>query len=361
MRLARSYIFIHFWAVFISLATSPAWAKRGSEALYIESFDLAAGGTCLTRASQEGILFGNPALLPLGGAWVRWFGIQTSTVADKETAGSGSSLQTSDTATLLNEAFSRSLHLGQTFTMSFMHKNLGLSIFDRLELDLEGSRYDAAGLPALNLGIEAYGGGVFTMATQPVNWFSLGVTSKYILVGEPEISIPLGDPAAAQATFADQTALKQQLNYGLGAGADLGMLFFLQGRTVDKSLAIKIDDVGGTNLSEGAPGLPQSTHIGLGLAFHGSKEVLHLSLEHRDVFGQYRDEPKFQKIYLGARMMFRKQVGVAVGLYQGIPTFGIRSELSFWKIGLTYYGRELGDFPGDRQRNLISTYTSIGF
>ncbi len=339
-----------------------AFAKKGSEPLYTEPFDLAAGGTCLTRASQEGILFANPALLPLGGAWIRWFGIEMGTISDKDSASQGrKGLSGLDSTQIINQLFSRSLHLGQTFSLSFLNKNVGISAFDRIELDLEGSRYDASGLPAINLGVEAYAGGVLSAALQPVPWLSLGLTGKYIGLAEPDISLPIADPAAVQANIADPNALRQQVKYGLGTGADFGALFFAQGHTLDLSLALKLDDVGGTHLTGGADKIPQSAHVGLGLALHGNTSVLHLSLEHRDVLGVYEREPRFKKIYLGSRLMFRKLFGVAAGLYQGVPTFGIRSDLWFWKIGLTYYGREMGDYPGDKQRNLIMSYTTLGF
>ena len=61
----------------------------------------------------------------------------------------------------------------------------------------------------------------------------------------------------------------------------------------------------------------------------------------------------FKKLYLGARLQLRTRLGIAVGLYQGLPTYGLKLDLPFLKLGLTAYSKELGDYPGQRQRDLI--------
>ena len=73
-------------ALSFGLGSAEILAKGSNELLYSEAFDLAAGGTTLTRSSQEGIVFANPALLPLGGAWVRWLGFQAGFLLDRDLA-----------------------------------------------------------------------------------------------------------------------------------------------------------------------------------------------------------------------------------------------------------------------------------
>jgi len=79
------------------------------------------------------------------------------------------------------------------------------------------------------------------------------------------------------------------------------------------------------------------------------------------VLGAYAEEKTFKKVYVGARVMVRQMLGLAVGLYQGIPSFGVRMDLILFKLGVTAYGRELGDYPGEKQRNMVMIYTSLGF
>ena len=350
--------------ILLCAEVSPLFAKKSSELVYTEPFDLAAGGTTLTRASQEGIVFANPALLPLGAATIRWVGLETAFIVDREMAQNGSSnikaaADTSD-PNFVDGLFARSLHFGQSASLSFLNANFAISVFDRVEVDVEGSRYDNGGLPQLNLGVEAYAGVMGTTAVKPFRWLSLGMTGKYLYMGDPIIEIPVTDEARIKALTADTSALRDEIKYGKGLGADLGMLLFWQTNYVDLSLGVKIEDVSGTKLSNGQETLPQTTNAGLGLAFHGSTSVLHLSLDYRDIYDAY-DEKKFKKIYLGARLMLAQVVGVAVGLYQGIPTFGVRFDALFFKFGATAYGRELGSYPGDKQRNMVTIYTSIGF
>lgn len=73
-------------------AAQPALARKTNQAVYREPFDLAAGGTSLTRASAQGILFANPALLPLGAAYIRLLGSQLGLIANQKAVSSGQKL-----------------------------------------------------------------------------------------------------------------------------------------------------------------------------------------------------------------------------------------------------------------------------
>lgn len=365
-------MFLQFSARKVKIATLGIWvwsqllsAKSSNEMLYTEPFDLAAGGTSLTRASQEGILFANPALLPLGGAWIRWVGLQAGFMIDRDLAqsaknGSIGSAAGTGSSDFVNQLFSRSLHFGQTATLSFLNQNFAISVFDRLELDVAGDRFGDAGLPSVNFGVEAYGGVMAAYATRPFRWLSLGVTGKRLYVSEPQISVPITDEAKIKELTQNTSALKSELNLGQGTGADAGALLLWQGYHLDLSMGLKVEDVGGTHFTGGQKTFPQTYNAGFGLALHGTKEVLHLSLDYRDISNAYQ-EKTFKKVYLGARLMVRNMIGVACGLYEGIPTAGLRLDLLLFKLGITAYGRELGTFPGDKQRNMVMIYTSLGF
>ena len=332
----------------------PLQARKTNQAVYEEPFDLAAGGASLTRASQEGILHANPALLPLGGAWLRWVGFELGLLGGSG-GGSGSLVPEIDASNPLDVK----AHVGQSFSLSFLNKNFGISVFDRVEIDLEGQKYGDGGLPAVELEVEAYAGGVVSFATRPLRWLSLGVTTKYLYAGEPVLQIPIADTERIDRLSSDPNALQDLISFGQGVGLDVGTLVFLQGKTFDFSFATKVDDVGDTKL-EGRSPFKQTVSAGLGFALHGSTEVLHLSLDYRDILNVH-DERLFKKVYAGARVMLRQMIGLAAGYYQGIPTVGIRLDLVLLKAGLTIYGRELGDFPGEKQRNLYYVYTGMGF
>ncbi len=345
--------------------SSLAFGKSSNELLYTEPFDLAAGGTTLTRSSQEGIVFANPALLPLGGAWVRWLGFQAGFMLDRdlaESAKSGSIASAAGTGNsgFVDELFSRSLHFGQTATLSFLNKNFAVSVFDRVELDIAGERFGDDGLPSVHFTGEAYGGLLASYAARPYRWLSLGVTGKKLYATEPDLQVPIVDQEKIKQLTEDASSLKDQFAPGQGTGVDVGALFLLQGFQVDYSLGLKVEDLGATKFTGEQKTFPQTYNLGLGLAIHGSKEVLHLSLDYRDITNAY-DEKTFKKVYVGARLMIRNLIGVACGLYQGIPTVGMRVDLLLFKFGITAYGRELGTYPGDKQRNMVMVYTSLGF
>lgn len=335
--------------------TTKTWARKGNEPVYQEAFDLAAGGASLTRATQEGIVYSNPALLPLGGAWLRWVGIQTAVITDQTSANA---LKAGDTPSS-EELFERPFHLGQSLSLSLLSKNFAISIFERFEIDLEGQKIADGGLPTVQIDGEAYAGGVFSLASQPLPWLSFGLSTKYLMVSEPSIIVPLADLSYLMDLMQDPSALRDEVTPGEGMGHDLGALVFLQGRNLDFSFALKVDDVGDTQIKGKDDPFFQTVSVGFGLAIHSRAEVLHLALDYRDILDAYDDRP-FKKIYLGARLLLRHRVGLAMGLYQGIPTAGFRLDLWICTLGFTAYGRELGNYPGERQRNLYHAYVAFG-
>ncbi|RYZ56767.1 MAG: hypothetical protein EOP07_11735, partial [Proteobacteria bacterium] len=116
-------------------------------------------------------------------------GLETAFMVDRDLAENGvSSLQApADTGSsaFVEDLFSRSIHFGQSLSLSLLNKNFAVTVFDRLEVDIEGNRYDNGGLPQINFAGEAYAGAMATAAIQPTRWFSIGVTGKYLYMGEP--------------------------------------------------------------------------------------------------------------------------------------------------------------------------------
>lgn len=338
-------------AMAILASSSPVYGKKTNQPVYQEGFDLAAGGSSLTRASRDGLVFSNPALLPLGSSWFRWVGSQFSVQGSRQLAGSANPSQ----GELLNQAW----HVGQSVTTGWLGKYFGIMSFQSLSADLSAQAYGDGGLPQLAIDVEAYAGGLVSLASRPFSWLTLGVSMKYLQVAEPYIEIPLLDPSQLQTIIDDPNSLRDQLNFGSGVGADLGALVWFQGYHVDYSLALKVDDFGGTKL-DGREPFKQVQSIGLGLAIHNTTDVIHLSLDYRDI-GDVYEEATFKKIYIGAKLQLRNRLGFAVGLYQGLPTYGVKLDLPFFKFGLSAYSKELGSYPGQRQRDLYHASFAFGF
>lgn len=355
--------------VFVNYAVGvpTAWAKKTNQAVYEEPFDQAAGGSSLTRASREGVMFANPAMMPFGQDLFRWLGMQTSVIAAREsiefaralTSGKDTSESGDNIVTKVLEE-KTPIHFGVSNALSVITNNFGLGVFARVEPDIYGEEYGAGGLPAVTVSAEIYGGAVSSVAFKPFRWLGLGATAKYLYVAEPDITLGLTDTTRIAELTNDPEALQNAASMGRGMGFDVGALLFLQGHTVDYRLALKVDDAGDTKFTGTQAPFKQTIHVGNAITFHGSEQALHLSLDYRDVQGAY-EEKLFKRVYIGAKLLLMSTIGLAAGLYQGIPTVGARFELLFLKCGFTAYGREMGDTVGERQRNLYVGYVSLGF
>lgn len=341
-------------------------SQKGSQAVLTEPFDLAAGGTSLTRASQEGILFANPALLTLGDAKIRWIGSQIGLLASSNLTGpaslpvGGSASQgQEEKSSVVDKVLNEPYKIGQSSTFSFLSKYWGIAAFTVASIDIEGNKFADGGLPAISLGGSVYAGSIMSFASAVSRWLRLGISFKYLLASEPYYLIPIADPERFTSVISDPVSFSQTLSYGQGLGIDGGALFFFQGPTVDWSLAIKADDINGTKLGENLI-LKPTYHVGLGLSIHGSDDVLHLSADYRDVLGAYQ-ERLFKRVHLGARLLFRQTLGLALGYYHGNPSYGIRLNLWLIKLGITRYTEEMGAYPGEKKRDLYHAYLGFGF
>jgi len=354
----------HLLARCLVLASCIGWstellARKTNQSVYEEPFDLAAGGASLTRASQEGVMFANPALMPWGKKFHRWFGTQTTAIINreaKELAQSGAK----DSSKILDKALDVQIHPGMLHSTSWITNNFGIGAFARVEPDIETKEFGDSGLPALHVSGEVYAGGVMSLAGTLGSWLSLGTTIKALRVSEPDLEVALTDETRIKELQSDSSTLSDEVALSSGTGFDLGSLIFLQGSSLDFRLAVKAEDLGNTKFVGNQAPFKQTLHGGMGLTFHGSTEALHLSLDYRDVSGAYEEKP-FKKVYAGAKLLLRNYVGLAAGLYQGIPSAGIRADLLLLKIGFTAYGREMGTYVGERQRNLYLVYVGLGF
>lgn len=352
--------------------TDHAFGKKTNQAVYEEPFDIAAGGAALTRASQEGVMFANPALMPYGEKAFRWFGSEFALLATKNSYNELQSLTgrkkgpskegqeaEDDNRNYFDQVFDNPLHFGATSTISLITNNFGIGTFARFEPDIAGQRHNETGIPEFRARAEGYTGMVASAAGRLTNWLSLGVTGKYLYKVEPDIIIDLADVNKVQEIRNDPSSIRDQVTAGQGTSLDAGALVFLQGQKVDYRLAMKIDDIGDTQFSEDQRPFRQAYHAGIGLTFHNAVDSLHLSLDFRDITGVYQ-EPLPLRIYAGAKVIFRNFIGLAAGLYQGYPTFGVRLDLMLVKLGFSVYGRELGEYLGDAPRTIYLAYLGFG-
>jgi hypothetical protein len=382
------------WALVVTLAPPAALARKGSQPVYQDPFDLAAGGASLTRASKEARLFANPAQLPVGGSFHRWLGVTTSILVNKESTDTARSLveqsrsgdseaesdagdgtesdptveedpdaEASGSGALLDKVLNDPVALGAAATVSWITSNFGLAVFSRLEPEVRARGIGSTGVPEAQLTAESYHGvGLGTAFRLPWKWLSLGVTAKQIYAAEPDLRIAVDGPDAA-SQLQDPSFLESQVTHNRGTGLDVGTQVFLQGNWLDWTFASVVQDVGDTALvgdGESLTELKQVISVGSAVTLHTGADALHLSLDLRDVQKAYGEET-FKRLHAGAKLLIRTYLGLAAGVMDGNPTYGAEVDLIFLRLAAATYTREMGDHPGVDPRTIYQLSLSVGF
>lgn len=345
----------------ISLMASSGTALA-NQGIYEEPFDLAAGGAGLTWPSADALLYTNPAAMPIGDGYLRWVGTQFSLYSARESVALVQELRDSvgspDAADIASKVLTTPIYAGLATTGSYIYKNMGFSTLYRGEVDLEGRKIGANGLPEFTLRAKVINAYFVGFSLRPLSWLSLGIAAKYFS-SYLEIDKTYSITAAQQMVedFADPSALEP----GQGYGADAGVLLFFQGQNFDTRVALKANDIGGTKIS-GANNadLLAQYHAGLGFTIHGDVEAWHFAVDYRDITN-VRNDPLFKRVFAGTKVMFRNHFGLAAGLYQGRPSYGLRFDAFLFQLGATAFTRELGDYPGENLRNTYLINIAFGF
>ena len=357
---------------FVILVTEPAFARKTSQPILQDPFDTAAGGASLTRAARQSVILANPALMPYGAKFHRWIGTQFGVLANKDSieflqsmvnGGSNDAEgeeEAGDTATaLIDKVFDTPIHAGFFNITSYIINNFGLALFGSSVIDIQAREFGDTGMPEVRFGMDLYVGGAGGFAVQTFKWLSLGLTAKYLMVAEPSIGVSLVDQEQI-ASLSDPSALQELASYGRGMGYDAGALVFLQGSAVDFRFALKVEDVGNTSFTGTQAPFLQTINAGTSLTLHSNKDALHLAVDFRDMQAAY-DEHWFKRVYAGARLVMRQYIGLAYGLYQGWPSYGVRLDLLVMKLGATVHTKELGSYPGENPRSIYQVYLMSGF
>lgn len=353
--------FLWFWTLL------PCWEIQAKtiQPLYEDPFDIGAGGTVLTWATQESMLINNPALLPHGGTFLRWIGAKfnlapglDSLVFAQDLLNSGgpeTEQNNSDNPLSILSNFSTPVHFGASAALSLITNNGGFAVFASAEPDIKfwerGDPELGTGVPNVVIRSELYGGANLATAAKTWKWLSLGASFKALQISETLSNVELTDQQGIQqlqSTFSNVDAG----GLDTGAGVDGGGLLFFQGQLVDFRLAVTASNIGNVQLNSGRI-LPQMVHAGFGLTFHTSLDAIHFSAELRDITRAYPEEPDYKRLHLGTRILVRTYVGLAAGLYHGSPSYGLELDLFFFRLAATYYTREYSTSPGVDPRKII--------
>jgi hypothetical protein len=356
---------LKLYAMLVAFSPSYLFAKKGSNPVYEDLFDIGSGGASLTRAAQGGLVFSNPALIPYGDGFHRWAGIEPTVMAGKDSVdfaknmGSGES---SDAATMLNSLAETPAHFGVGQATSYINRGFGLSLFNRIEPDMEAKKFGDTGLPQVNFEAESYhGAGMSFASLLGTKAISLGATVKYLYAAEPELKLEATDQDAISGLSSSE-GMESLVQHNTGVGYDAGLLFFRQGVNLDFKMALKADDIGATALSGDGTltRLPASYSAGLGTTVHNGIDALHLSVDYRDLQGAYK-EKLFKRIHAGGKIVFHRFLGIGFGIRDGWPAYACELNFVVLRATAAMWTRELGESPGMKTRHLYAVGVAVGY
>lgn len=353
---------IRFITVFLLIA--PKVLASSVDAFYMDPFDIAAGGTSLTHATQEGILANNPAQLPYGSKNLRWIGNKTTLSIGQDTLGIATSLRKMNPSSLENTVLKHPVHFGVSESLAFLTRYAGIAAIASTAPDMRFWQYGdpttGAGTPDIVLQNQSYGGLYGSLASKTL-WkvLSVGATAKYFLIDQKRVAVDLTDQKALTHKIKEFTAISpKKINRGFGI--DLSSLFFLQGAHVDWRLGLSVQNLGGMKTTgEKVLKLPETFNAGTALTFHTQSSALHFLADFRDLTNAMHEE-NYSRIYLGAKLLLFTYVGVAAGIYEGRPTYGAEVDLLIFRLALSSFTHEYGDRPGVDSRPIYMLSLSTG-
>lgn len=365
---------------------------------YMDPTDLASGGASTTFATNEGMIFSNPALMALGPKTFRWLGTRFSLMPSTGAVDAFSTglpeFDGDDLSGSLDKYADVDLAVGAgstllTFIMSnFAIVPIGMDLrvafgFRKFgSLESQSTSYEAF------VDIENKSGVAIAFAGMPTRWWSLGVTARGLLVTDQLITIPLNisaiainpDAAAAAINSAISNAAETASNKQV-IGYDVGNLFFFQGDTIDFRLATVVRDVGGATITDAAASVvggaggsggsegasleiganekPQAIDVGVGLTFHTNDSFIHFAADVKDYQNVY-GEPDFKRYAFGVKSHLYKWVALGAGVRHGYATMGVEADLVLFRLSASKYSEVIGSDPAGRKRDFYHVSLAFG-
>ncbi|NRA62859.1 MAG: hypothetical protein HRU19_00165 [Pseudobacteriovorax sp.] len=339
-----------------------SFARNMSEPVYVDPFDRGAGSTVLTRATREGMVYGNPALLTLGGAWVRWMGLQVTMKpsGEIETVQSNiNNLQNEDEgnseSNLQSILSALDFGIGSEVSIGLLNQYVALASFADVSAYFLYNQFGNTGIPGARGILEGMGGAALALAYAPVRWWSIGVNHKQLYGIYKDVVVT---PTNSTESLGE---LQNINGAGIGQSTDVGSILFFQGFNVDYSLGLTIANLVPVEFSDNThPKLNQRKNIGLGLALHTETNVIDFSLELHDI--EAKSETLLnRRLKFGMRVLLWQILGLSAGYNNGFPTFGLAMDAYIFKMGLSYSHRIVGIGDDSFARQELTFTTTMGF
>jgi hypothetical protein len=329
-----------------SIAQNTSSLKK-SAPLYQNGFDLASGGASLTRATQEGVIFANPSLIPIGeGIWRSFYGKNTFAVSEGSLNIVKSALESTSGSTIasniLQNIFDKPAYLNNASALGLLTSYVGVAGLSSVNFSMYGEKFGSIGLPELSVKSNSYAGVVLSAGTTLSDYLSIGISPKYIYNTQIDTTLSVGDLSDLKQGL---NKIKNSLTQGNGIATDLGVTLQLRSKHFDVRVAGVLTDFGNTTFSGSMPPWLQTYHAGLGLTLHDNSNALHCAVDYRDLTNVY-NEPLSKKMYMGCKLIIAKWVAFGYGMRQGWPSYGMVLNLFVARIEAGTYTTNLSASPG---------------
>lgn len=331
---------------------------KGPAPIYQNTFDLAAGGASLTRATMDGMIASNPSLPALGPGFLRWIFFRTgfegaaAPVSLIQDSIRKRTFDAESLAALTNAHF----NFGQSLAGGFVTSLLSGMVFSKANFDIQGKPSELLpDIPQFD-GFAAAHTGVYATASKSVgDWLALGANTKFIYAAQADMSVtPQELVQKTDLMGKAQEALKR----GQALGVDLGVTFQKRTPVFDLRVATTIDDVGQSKFTGDLEPWKQIVSVGAAFTLHTQNQALHCAYDVRDAGNEY-GAPLALRTYTGCRFVFPKFFALAAGYGQQQISYGLLLNLLIMRFEAGSYGKTFGTAQGYKSRRFY--YLAMGF
>ena len=329
----------------------PAQAED-QQRLYRSAYFLGRGDTGIATADEEEGIFYNPAGLALGkGIYKKTVFLSPHLEVSEDTRSLAKQMLNQDGTSVatLRQHIGKPQHAGLYNFTGIILRRAALGAFASATTDILISKDPASGgLEKLSADLVNNAGITFSLADSLFSEnFLVGVTGKYLYRGVADIDVSVID-----AKEFENKSSKELLGYGSGAGADLGLMYRVPGRT-PKSFGVSVQNVGGTAIikeneeSADLDPLKQTVNVGFALEPGTQFSKFRLLVDYWDATNALGNNA-FKKIHIGGELTVRDFIGFTAGISQGSPSAGFYLDLYLTRFDVGVYTEEIDDRVGAR-------------
>lgn len=334
--------------------------------IYRSGHYLGRGDTGISSTDYEDSIFYNPAGLALGkGIYKRTVLASPHVEFSQATRDLVRQLgfEDADTVSTIRNNIGKANHANvQNFT-GIVLRRAALGAFASGSVDLLTYKDpNRGGLETLKASVVENAGITFSLAESFSNGqFLVGVTGKFMQRGVGEVEASVLDAETAKEQVQNTEDL---VNQGTGGGADLGMMWKPKNK-LRFSLGATIENLGGTNIipeqeSEIDLDLKQTVNIGASIAPGTRFSAFRILLDYRDAANAIQKNAR-KKVHLGTELSVYDYVGFSAGLNQGGESFGVYTDLYFFRLDLGMYTQEVSERVGRRSDRRFYVQIRTGF